>query len=360
MTSIAKLIRPHLANIKSYEPVDPPELLAQRAGIPEDQIIKLNGNENPFGGSAKASEALATMPLHVYPDPLQRRVRQALSDYTGLDVDRIVVGAGSDELIDLLFRLMIAPGDSIIDFEPTFGMYGFGARIADAETKLVQRDDLFEIDVTDAKEAVDSTTKIIFVSSPNNPTGNLVSEEQVRSLLELGPLVVVDEAYFEFCNETVVNMVAQHENLVVLRTMSKWAGLAGLRVGYALASPELVDHIIDIKSPYNVSTAAETALLASLEDADALLDRVKENVVERDRLFGLLEAIPGVNPWPSGGNFILCEFEPGLKDEVYEGLANRGIFVREFSSDRLRNMFRMSVGTPEQSDAVVAALKDLV
>ena len=360
MTSITELIRPHLANIKTYEPVDPPELLAKRAGIPEDQIIKLNGNENPFGGSPKASEALGKIPLHVYPDSQQRRARRALAEYTGLDVDHIIVGAGSDELIDLLFRLMIAPGDSIVDFEPTFGMYGFGARVSGAETRLVQRDELFDIDMDGARDAVDSNTKIIFVSSPNNPTGNLVSEAQVRALLDLGPLVVIDEAYYEFCGDTVAGMIPQHENLCVLRTMSKWAGLAGLRVGYALASPKLIAHIIDIKSPYNMSTAAEAALIASLEDAEALLERVDENVAERGRLFGMLEAIPGVKPWTSGGNFILCEFEEGRKDAIYEGLADRGIFVREFSSERLRNAFRMSVGTPEQSDAVVAALNELV
>ncbi|MDP6403066.1 MAG: aminotransferase class I/II-fold pyridoxal phosphate-dependent enzyme, partial [SAR202 cluster bacterium] len=172
---IEKMIRPHLANIKTYDPVDPPELLAQRAGIPADKIIKLNGNENPYGGSPRAEEAVANTPLHIYPDPLQRSIRRGLAEYTGFDAEYIVAGAGSDELIDLLFRLMIAPGDSIIDFEPTFGMYSFGARVADAETRLVQRDELFEIDIPKAREAVDSTTKIIFVSSPNNPTGNMVS-----------------------------------------------------------------------------------------------------------------------------------------------------------------------------------------
>ena len=360
MTSIDKLVRPHLANVKTYEPVDPPELLAQRAGIPEDQIIKLNGNENPFGGSPRASEALAEMPLHVYPDPMQRKVRAALAEYTGLDADHIIVGAGSDELIDLLFRLFISPGDSIIDFEPTFGMYGFCARVADAETRVVQRDELFEIDLANARESVDSRTKIIFVNSPNNPTGNMVSETQVRSLLELGPLVVVDEAYYEFCDETVAHMVSEYENLAVLRTLSKWAGLAGLRVGYGLMGPDLVDHIINIKSPYNVSTAAEVALLASLEDADALLARVGESVAERERMFGLLKAIPGVKPWLSGGNFILCEFEPGRAQPVYEGLAGRGIFVRQFSSDRLQDALRISVGLPDQTDAVVSALTELV
>ena len=360
MASISRLIRPHLANVKTYEPVDPPELLAQRAGIPEDRIIKLNGNENPFGGSPKASEALGKIPLHVYPDALQRTARRALAGYTGMDADHIVVGAGSDELIDLLFRLMIAPGDSIVDFEPTFGMYGFGARVSGARTTMVQRDAQFEIDVAAATQAVNSTTKIIFVSAPNNPTGNMVSEDQVGALLDLGPLVVIDEAYYEFCGETVAHMIPKNENLCVLRTMSKWAGLAGLRVGYALASPKLVAHLMDIKSPYNVSTAAEAGLIASLEDAGTLLERVRENVAERGRLFGMLEAIPGVKPWPSGGNFILLEFGEGRKDEIYEGLADRGIFVRSFSSDRLRNAFRMSVGTPEQSDAVVAALKELV
>ena len=357
---VEKLIRPHLVNIKTYDPVDPPELLAKQAGIPEDKIIKLNGNENPYGGSPKAVEAVANTPLHIYPDPLQRKIRAGLAEYTGMDPEYIVAGAGSDELIDLLFRLVINQGDGILDCDPTFAMYGFCARVAGGVLQMVDRDELFDIDVQAVRDAVDSRTKIIFISSPNNPTGNMASEEQVKGLLETGLIVVVDEAYYEFSKQTAAGMVPDHENLVVLRSMSKWAGLAGLRVGYGIMTPGLVQHVMDIKSPYNVNVAAEVALLASLEDAPALMDNVEKIVNERERMISLLESIPGVTPWPSAGNFVLCQLAPGRAVEVFEGLASRGIFLRNFASERLQDCFRIAVGTPEQTDAVIEAMRELV
>lgn len=357
---IKRLIRPHLVNIQTYDAVDPPELIAQRAGIPLDKIIKLNGNENPYGGSPKVAEAVANAPVHIYPDPLQRRVRDALSDYTGAPADSIIAGAGSDELIDLLFRLFVNPGDKVMDFDPTFGMYNFFTRISNGSVDLVPRDEIFDVDVSAAKAAIDDRTKIIFLASPNNPTGNLATEEQVRELLATGLIVVVDEAYHEFCNETVADMVDDHENLVVLRTMSKWAGLAGLRIGYGIMNPELAQHMIDIKQPYNISVAAEAALLASLDDAPALLDNVAKIVDERERMMRLLDEIPGVTPWPSAGNFVLCQFEPRRASEVFEALARRGIVVRKFGTERLQDCFRVAVGTPDQTDAFIAALKEVI
>ena len=359
---IERLIRPHLANsnIETYDPVEPPEILAAKAGVPKDRIIKLNGNENPYGGSAKVAQAIIRTPLHVYPDPLQRSVRSALSSYTGLDDEHIIAGAGSDELIDLLFRLFVSPGEIVIDCEPTFGMYSFCAAVAGAETITIQRDDAFEIDADAIAAAVRPATKIIFVSSPNNPTGNLASEVQIKALLETGVLVVVDEAYYEFGRNTVVDLVRTYENLVVLRTMSKWAGLAGLRVGYGIMSPTLVKHIIDIKSPYNVSTAAEAALIASIEDVRVLLEKVELIIEERDRMSTLLDGISGIRTWPSAGNFILCEFDSGIVNNIYEGLASRGIFVRKFANERLKNHLRISVGIPEQTDAVVRALGEML
>lgn len=357
---IEGLIRPHLLKVQTYDPVDPPELLAQQAGIPLERVVKLNGNENPYGGSPKAVEALARLAIHIYPDPQQRRIRQALAHYTGADPDCIVAGAGSDELIDLLFRLFISPGDRILDFDPTFGMYGFCARVAGAEVVMVPRDEAFEIDVEAACKAIDGHTKVVFVSSPNNPTGNLASREQVEALLDTGRIVVVDEAYYEFSGQTVVDLVPRHENLVVLRTLSKWAGLAGLRIGYGIMSPALVHHIMDIKAPYNVNVAAEAALLASLEDKEYLLGNVRRIVQERERMFSLLRQVPGVTAWPSAGNFILCQVAPGRGAEVYRGLAERGVFVRSFRTPRLRDCFRVAVGTPEQTDAFIAALREVV
>jgi histidinol-phosphate aminotransferase len=357
---IQKLIRSHLVNVQPYNAVDPPELLAKKAGIPEDRVIKLNGNENPYGGSQKAVEAVGKVPLHIYPDPLQRNVRRALSRYTGMDEDCIIAGAGADELIDLIFRLFISPGDKIIDCDPTFAMYSFVARVAGGEVQMVPRDELFDVDVNAVKNAIDANTKIIFITSPNNPTGNLTPESHVRELLDTGRVVVVDEAYFEFCNETVANLVSDYENLVILRTMSKWAGLAGLRIGYGIMNPNLVQHMIDIKSPYNVNIAAEAALVASIEDSPALLENVQKIVDERERLITMLKDMPGVTPWPSFGNYVLCQFAPGRAPEIFQGLASRGIFVRDFSSQRLRDCFRVAIGLPHETDAFVSALKELV
>ena len=358
---IDKLIRPHLASIQSYQPVDPPEMLAERAGIPADAVIKLNGNENPYGPSPKAQKAVARAQLHIYPDPFQRRLRAALADYTGFPPENIIAGAGSDELIDLLFRLFIEPGDSILDCEPTFAMYSFCARVAGGGVRLVQRDEIFEIDLDAVRDAVDDSTKIIFISSPNNPTGNMASEEQVRALLNTGLVVVIDEAYYEFSGETVAGLVSEFDNLVVLRTLSKWAGLAGLRIGYGIMNTGLVDHIIDIKSPYNINVAAEAAALASLEDVDLLLGNVAKIVKSRGILFDELNAIDGVIPWPSSGNYILCQMdEPGQAAAVVDGLASRGIFVRSFSSPRLQNHFRVAVGAPDENKAFINAVQDIV
>ena len=360
-TPIDKLIRPHLASIQTYQPVDPPEMLAERAGIPADAVIKLNGNENPYGPSPKVQKAVANAQLHIYPDPYQRRLRAALADYTGFPADNIVAGAGSDELIDLLFRLFIEPGDAILDCEPTFAMYSFCARVAGGGVRLVQRDEIFDIDVPAVRDAVDDSTKIIFISSPNNPTGNMASEDQVRALLDTGLVVVIDEAYYEFSGQTVAGLVHEFDNLVVLRTLSKWAGLAGLRVGYGIMNTGLVDHIIDIKPPYNINVAAEAAALASLEDVDTLLGNVDKIVKSREILYDKLNAVGGVTPWPSSGNYILCQMEaPDQAQAIVDGLASRGIFVRSFSSPRLQNHFRVAIGTPDENKVFLNAVRDIV
>ena len=239
-------------------------------------------------------------------------------------------------------------------------MYAFCARLAQAELKYVPRNETFDLDIDAAKQSIDARTKIVFLSSPNNPTGNLASEEHIRALLDTGRVIVVDEAYFEFCKQSAADLVPEYENLVVLRSMSKWAGLAGLRVGYGIMSPTLVNYIIDIKSPYNLNIAAEAGLLASMEHASELQEAVDAIVDERERMISLLQALPGVKPWPSAGNFVLVQFAPGKAEEIFQSLAKRGIFVRKFGGERLRDCFRISVGTPKQTNALIAAMKELV
>ena len=358
---IKKFIRPHLLSINTYEAVDAPELLAEKAGILKEDIIKLNGNENPFGPSPKVINAIKNSKLHIYPDPLQYRARAALSEYSGAPLESIIVGAGADELIDLIFRLFISPGDIIVDFEPTFGMYSFCAEIAGANVFYISRDSDFNIDLDFVKRNIPKEAKLLFLTSPNNPTGNTITEDQVKFLLDLGLIVVIDEAYYEFSgNNSMTHLIEHYDNLIILRTMSKWAGLAGLRVGYGLMNPKIVDYIMQIKPPYSVSNAAEEALLASLEDKAYLLTNVNKIIRERNNLFDKLKNMPYVTPYPSNANFILIEFDKNKPMNVYEQLCMKGIFVRRYNSDRLRDCLRVSIGTPEEMSAFTYALTEII
>ena len=201
--------------------------------------------------------------------------------------------------------------------------------------------------------------KVVFLTSPNNPSGNCITEEDVLSLLEEDILLVIDETYFEFSGQTFAHLVPERSNLVVLRSLSKWAGLAGLRIGYGIMDPKLLELLMDIKQPYNINAAAEVALMASLNHRGYLMRNVNAVVQERARLFSMLARIHGIDPRPSQGNFLLCNIADGKATQVFQALARRGIFVRYFNAPRLRDSLRISVGRPEHTDALVEALEEI-
>ena len=361
MTDVRDLLLPHIRRLKTYDGVDPMEVMAQQAGIPPEEVIRLNGNENPFGPSPMVVKALGSFQRYNhYPDPDQRQLREVLSGYLGAPANQIVAGNGSDELIDMLLRMFLGPGENIVIPTPTFGMYAFSAEVCGGEVRAVPRNNAFGIDVEAVVTAVDSGTKAIFLASPNNPTGNAASEAEIRALLATGVVVVVDETYYEFCGQTTLPLIEDHPNLVVLRTFSKWAGLAGLRIGLGVMHPDVALTMMSMKPPYNVNLAAEVALLASLEDRATLLERVQAIVTERKRMMGLLEGIPGIEVWPSQANFILCRLPEGRGQAIFEGLCRRGIFLRYFNTPQLKDYVRASVGLPEETDKVIAALSELV
>lgn len=360
MSQLEKLMRPHMVKISTYHGVDPSDELARKAGIKPGDVIRLNANENPYGPLDKVSAALSDLPLHLYPDPNQRKLRAALSEYTGEPTDRIMAGAGGDEIIDLLMRLFVAPGQKVLDCEPTFGMYSFSAGLADAEVVSVPRNESWDIDIPAMLEAIDGSARIVFLASPNNPTGNLLTERDARALLETGLVVCVDETYYEFSESTLCPLLDEYENLVILRSFSKWAGIAGLRVGYALASSELIAHLMDIKQPYNINIAGEAAVLAALEHRGELLERAGTLIEQRKRLEAAIDGMEGVSYYPSEGNFLLCRFETLTAEEAYVGLAQRGIFVRRFPQTVLDSSLRISAGTPEQTDLLIDALRSIV
>ena len=269
---------------------------------------------------------------------------------------------------------MIAPGDGVIDCPPTFGMYGFSTRVAGGLVIEVARRDDYSLDIDGVRSAA-GEAKVVFVTSPNNPTGNPLTEAELEVLLVTGLLVVVDEAYVEFAGGGYASLVADRENLVVLRTFSKWAGLAGLRAGYGIMPPALAEVLMQIKPPYTPNVAAEVAMLASLEDRERLMERVRTIVQERERLSRGLGALEFIEVYPSQANFILARLQPGLRGDedgpdaprrepgraraVYDQLAQRGIFVRYFDTPRLRDCLRISVGLPDHTDRLLEALQEL-
>ena len=346
--------------MKSYVPIEPTEVLSQRAELPSAKVIKLDGNENPYGCSPKVYQALATYPYyHSYPDPEQRELRKALEEYTGLGRQHIVCGMGSDELIDLILRLFLKPGDGVINCPPTFGMYPFSTDVCGGRVVDVPRTAGFSLDMAGIKKALIRRTKVIFVASPNNPTGNITTEKEIMELVDTGKIVVVDEAYFEFSNVTVANLVPSYLNLIVLRTFSKWAGLAGLRLGYGFFPVEIANYLMKIKQPYNANAAAQAAVLASLADIEYLRANVAKIVMERGRLFGKLKELDWLRPYPSSGNFILCSLPKGEAKEIWQQLREKGIFVRYFDTPGLKDCLRISVGRHEDTDALIGALKSL-
>ena len=356
---VLAFVQPHLMEMPAYEPVEPIDVIARRLGVPESQIVKLDGNENPYGPSPRVAEALARYRYyHIYPDPAQRKIREAVAEYAGVESEQILFGVGSDELLSILAQIVLGPGDRVVNAPPTFGMYEFLGHVRDAEVVNVPRREDFGLDLPQL-EAAARGAKLIFLASPNNPTGNQLPREQVIALLRHNALVVVDEAYSEFAGESLVDLTSTHNNLVVIRTFSKWAGLAGLRIGYAVMPRPLVDLIWRIKVPYNLSVAAEQAVLATLQDTALLMENVRLIVAERERMAELLGKIPWLRPYPSVANFILCDVSGVPARQVRDQLRSRGIMIRYFDSPMLRNCIRISVGKPEHTDILVAALKEI-
>jgi histidinol-phosphate aminotransferase len=358
---IERLVRPELKAMPAYAPIEPTDVLSRRIEVPEEKVIKLDGNENPYGCSPRVKRALADYAYyHLYPDPEQRELIKALEKYTGTSAENILAGSGSDELIDLVLRLFIQPGDRVINCPPTFGMYPFSTGVCGGKVVSVPRKPDFSIDAAATKKAMDKRAKVIFIASPNNPSGNVTPEPVILELLNSAPIVVIDEAYFEFSGITVASLVPKYSNLIVLRTFSKWAGLAGLRVGYGIFPINIVKYLVKIKQPYNVNAAAQVAALESLKDISYLRGTIKAIIQERERLMARLSQLEWLKVYPSQANFILCRVLNGNAEEIHQRLQKRGIFVRYFDTPQLKDCLRISVGKPEHTDALIAAFEEML
>ena len=361
-------IRTHLESLPAYTPIEPFEVLSARIGRSPDQIVKLDANENPYGPLPVVREALGNLEFpHIYPDPESRALRKSLAKFTGVGEEYLLAGQGADELIDLLMRVFLDPNDCILSCPPTFGMYSFDAELNAARCIEVPRRADFSLDMDSIRKAVEThQPKLFFITSPNNPDGSVISPEIMDEILSLPTLIVLDEAYIEFAGDDLganlsrIREVPMHENLIVLRTFSKWAGLAGLRIGYGAFPLWLMPTLWKSKQPYNVNVAASIAAQVSLEHTDELKKVVELLKEERARLFKALQEIPYIKPYPTHSNFILCQVVGRDAAELKAGLAQEhGVFIRYFNKPGLRDHIRISVGRPQDTDVLIEALKNL-
>src|SRR5688572_775392 len=357
--------RAHLESLPPYIPIEPFEVLSVRLGRSPDQIVKLDANENPYGPLPVVKEALGKLDFpHIYPDPESRALRKSLQEFTGVPAEYLLAGSGADELIDLLMRVMLEPGDCVLSCPPTFGMYSFDAELNAARVIEVLRFPDFTLDMKSIREAVETDKpKILFIATPNNPDGSLPDAKIIDELLSLPVLVVLDEAYIEFADDNLgaqlsrIRAVPSRENLVVLRTFSKWAGLAGLRIGYGAFPQGLMTTLWNSKQPYNVNVAASIAAQVSLAHTNELTKIVTKLRNERTRLSAALDEISYLQTYPTRSNFILCRVVERDAAELKTWLAEQhGIFVRYFNKPGLRDHIRISVGRPQDTDALIQAL----
>lgn len=352
---IERFVRHDSAHLLHYTPVSSFETIAARYGYAVSDLIRLDSNENPYGPSPRARAALNEITIERYPDSETRCLREALAKYSGVVPSGVVVSNGGDEIIDLIFRLFLDSGDEIINFPPTFGVYHSTAELNRGRVINVPRGSDHAVDIAAVRQRVGPRTKLIVICNPNNPTGNPTPHADLLELLDMGVPTMVDEAYVEFSDTGIADLLPDYPNLLIARTMSKWSALAGLRVGYGLMSPALAERINAIKPAFNVNAAAEAAAIASLADRAHLMENVARLRSDSLVLQTALAAVPFLDPAPSIANFVYCLTRNIAPEWVREALLRRGIVVRLYTDPPA---IRISVGTSEQNQVLLAALAE--
>jgi histidinol-phosphate aminotransferase len=338
------------ANIRDLIPYS-----SARAEFKGSASVWLDANENAFGSPLETA-------YNRYPDPMQMKLKKQLSGIKGLLPDCMFVGNGSDEAIDLLIRACCNPGiDNVLICPPTYGMYEVSANINNVEVRRVQLLPDFQLDLERISEAVDEQTKIIFLCSPNNPTGNCLNREDIEIVLNnFNGLVVIDEAYINFSRQrSFIPELTEYPNLVILQTLSKAWGLAGLRIGMAFAAPEIIEVMNKIKPPYNVSEVTQTLAAEALSKTEEINKQIRETVQQREWLKQELAQFSFVQKiYPSDANFLLVKMDD--PKTVYNHLSSKGIVVRDRSSvSGCEGCLRITVGTSSENRLLISALQEL-
>ena len=341
MIKLKNIVRPNIWELKPYS--------SARDEFSGKEGIFLDANENPFGK------------LNRYPDPYQKELKEKLAELKGVNTKNIFVGNGSDEVIDLAFRIFCNPGfDKALTFSPTYGMYDVSANINNVELIKLPLNQSFQIDLEKVKPYLsDSSIKLIFICSPNNPTGNLMNRSDVEFIINnFNGIVILDEAYIDFAKgESSINLINQYNNIIVSQTFSKAWGLAAARVGVAYANPEIISLYNKVKPPYNISELNQKAALKALNNMDKFQQNVATILNEKEQLKKALQQLDLIKKiYPSDANFLLVEVENA--DEVYTVLVNQKIITRN-RNKQVNNCIRISVGTPKENNELITVLKNI-
>jgi histidinol-phosphate aminotransferase len=345
---IDSLVRPNIRSLKPY----------RSARDDFDKGLLLDANENSLGSPVRNP-----LSLHRYPSPVHDELRIKIADYRQVQKENVFIGVGSDEAIDLIIRIFCEPRhDSIIITPPTYGMYKVSAGVNDVRVIESRLTDDFQPDVQDILNKADKHTKILFLCSPNNPTANDLKRTDLLKLVELFPgIVVIDEAYIDFSKqESMTEVVPQYQNLVVLQTFSKAFGLAGIRLGTAISSPQIINYLLKIKAPYNVNKMTADIALKAFDHLQLVgfnIDKIRE---EKEYIMEQLNHAPAVEKvFPSDANFILFRIKDALK--IYHELAEKGIIVRYRGNEPgCENCLRVTVGMPDENIRFLKTLKEII
>lgn len=334
-------------NIKSLQPYS-----SARDEYSGEAMVFLDANENPFN-----------QPYNRYPDPLQRELKEKIALLKDVMPEQIFLGNGSDEPIDLLIRAFCEPGeDNVVSIDPTYGMYQVAAEINNVEVKKVSLTETFELDAQELLDSADEKTKLVFLCSPNNPTGNCLNEKAVLDVVKnFNGIVVLDEAYIDFApGKSLLAQLNDFPNLVILQTFSKAWGMAGIRLGMAFAASEIVSVLNKIKYPYNLNILTQQKALELIENRDKVEKWVKLLIAEREKMRTLLADFPFViKIFPSDANFILVKMHDARG--IYEYLKENGVIVRDRSKVHLcEDSLRITIGSSDENEQLLTALKNLI
>ncbi len=353
-------MRKGIKDIPPYIPGESKGNIAREYGLSEASIIKLGSNENSLGPSKKVVEVIKheAGKVNIYPEDVSAELSSKIAEYAEVDESQVIAGSGSDEILDMAVKMFIEEGDEAVIPIPTFSMYHKLVELYGGSCSYAPLGNNFSYDIPTILGAITDRTKLVFICSPNNPTGGIISEVGLRKILNSDVIVVLDEAYVEFSTGSFVNLLEDYDNLIVLRTFSKAFGLAGLRIGYGVASREIIEYMLRIRVPFSVNSLAQKAAIVALDDKEYLKRSIE--TVEEGRAF-LIDGVAkaGVKPYPSQANFIFIELDKS-SEEVVKALQKRGIIVRDCSFAGLDNHIRVTIGTMEENERFLENFKEVI